>query len=104
MKLRFFGEADSNQIATAESEYAARCLGNTNLLRRPSLKLRLARTLAWSRLIIRILLNGYRPKIRQGRDRDNKIYWYAYYPLSGDSKVLASEAEIQQWLELTEEF
>ncbi|MDJ0573363.1 MAG: hypothetical protein QNJ53_30600 [Pleurocapsa sp. MO_192.B19] len=62
----------------------------------------LARVLAFGRLIIRIVLNGYQPKIRQGCDRDNNIYWYAYYPLSGISKVLASEAEIKQWLELTQ--
>ncbi|MGK7914648.1 MAG: hypothetical protein AB4038_03760 [Prochloraceae cyanobacterium] len=62
----------------------------------------LARVLAFGRLIIRIALNGYRPKIRQGRARDNNIYWYAYYPLSGVSKVLVSEAEIKQWLELTQ--
>ena len=68
-----------------------------------SLTFMLARALAFGRLTIRILLNGYRPKIRQGRDRDNKIYWYAYYPLSGGSKVIASEAEIKQWLEFTQE-
>ncbi|MDJ0593808.1 MAG: hypothetical protein QNJ72_28155 [Pleurocapsa sp. MO_226.B13] len=62
----------------------------------------LARAIAFGRLIIRLLLNGYRPQIRQGRDRDNKIYWYAYYPLSGVSKVLAFEAEIKQWLEFTQ--
>ncbi len=82
MKLRFLDRAYSNQTI---------------------IKFMLARALAFGRLIIRILLNGYRPKIRQGRDRDNNIYWYAYYPLSGVSKVLASEAEIKQWLEFTQE-
>ena len=62
----------------------------------------LAHVLAFGRLIIRIVLNGSRPKISQGRDHDNNIYWYAYYPLSGVSKVLVSEAEIKHWLELTQ--
>ncbi len=103
MKLRFLGHAYSNQIDTVESECTARFLGKSYTLRRPIITFMLARALAFGRLIIRILLNGYRPKIRQGRDRDNNIYWYAYYPLSDVSKVLASEAEIKQWLELTQE-
>ena len=103
MKLRFLGQAYSNQIETVESEYTARFLGKSYTLPRPIIKFMLARALAFGRLIIRILLNGYRPKIRQGRDRDNNIYWYAYYPLSGVSKVLASEAEIKQWLESIQE-
>lgn len=103
MKLRFLSQADSHRIATAQSEYTAHCLGKNPPFRRPLLKQMLARTFALSRLMIRLLLNGYRPKIRQGRDRDNNIYWYAYYPLSGGSKFLASEAEIKQWLELTQD-
>ena len=67
----------------------------------PVMKSILVRAIALVRLMIRILLNGYRPKIRQGCDRDNNLYWYAYYPVSGVSKVLASEAEIKQWLEFT---
>ena len=97
MKLHFLGQAYStshNQMETVESEYT---------LRHPLIKFMLARALPFGRLIIRILLNGYRPKIRQSRDLHNNIYWYAYYPLSGVSKFLASEAEIKQWLEFTQE-
>lgn len=100
MKLRFLGQAYSNQIETVESEYQARFWEKNDTLRRPIINM-LARAIAFGGLIIRILLNGYRPQIRQGRDRNNNIYWYAYYPLSGVSKVLALEAEIKQWLELT---
>ena len=103
MKLHFLSQANANQIETVESEYTARFWGKSYTLPRPSIKFILARAIAFVRLIIRILLNGYRPKIRQGCDRDNHIYWYAYYPLSGVSKVLAFEAEIKQWLEFTQE-
>ncbi len=103
MKLRFLGQTYSNQIETVESEYNAHFWGKSYTLRRPIIKFMLARAIAFGRLIIRILLNGYRPKIRQGRASDNNIYWYAYYPLSGVSKFLASEAEIKQWLEFTQE-
>ncbi len=106
MKLRFLGQAYStsnNQMETVESKYTVPFLGKSYTLHRPIRTFMLARGLPFGRLIIRILLNGYRPKIRQGRDRDNNIYWYAYYPLSGVSKFLASEAEIKQWLELIQE-
>lgn len=52
-------------------------------------------------LIIRIMINGTRPKILKCRDQNNNINWYAYYPLSGVSKVLVSETEIQKWLKLS---
>lgn len=103
MKLRFLDQVYSNQIETFESEYLARFWGQSDTLSCPIIKSMLVRALAFGRLIIRILLNGYRPKVRQGCDRNNNIYWYAYYPLSGISKVLASEAEIKQWLELMQE-
>lgn len=103
MKLRFLDRADSNQIETITSQYDALFCRQSYTLRHPIIKLTLARAIAFSQLLIRILLNGYRPKIRQGRDRNNNIYWYAYYPFSGVSIVLASEAEIKQWLELTQE-
>ena len=103
MKLPFLDQVYSNQIENFESEYLARFWGQSDTLSCPIVKSMLARTLAFGRLIIRILLNGYRPKIRQGRDGDNNIYWYAYDPLSGVSKVLASDAEIKQWLELMQE-
>lgn len=101
MKLRFLSQANSNQIETAESESTTRFRGQIDTLSRSSIKSILGNAIAFGQLIIRIALNGYRPQIRQGRDRDNNTYWYAYYPLSGDSKVLAFEAEIEQWLELT---
>ena len=103
MKLRFLGQAYSNQIETVESEYNALFWRKSDTLGLPLIKFMLARAIAFGRLIIRLLLNGYRPKIRQGRASDNNIYWYAYYPLSGVSKFLASEAEIKQWLELIQE-
>ncbi len=106
MKLHFLGQAYStshNQMETVESEYTVRFLGKSYTLPRPLIKFMLARVIAFGRLIIRLLLNGYRPKIRQGRASDNNIYWYAYYPLTGVSKFLASEAEIKQWLEFTQE-
>ena len=101
MKLRFLNQADSNQIKTIESASTAPLWGQSCNLPRSNNKSILASAIALGKLIIRIALNGYRPQIRQGRDRDNKTYWYAYYPLSGDSKVLALEAEIEQWLKLT---
>ena len=85
-------------LGQAESESTTRFWSDRTL---PVMKSILAREIAFCRLMIRILLNGYRPKIYQGRDRDNNLYWYAYYPVSGVSKVLASEAEIKQWLEFT---
>ncbi|MDJ0635785.1 MAG: hypothetical protein QNJ34_21535 [Xenococcaceae cyanobacterium MO_188.B29] len=103
MKLGFLARAYSNQIKTVESKYYALFWRKSYTLGLPRLKFLLARALAFIRLIIRLLLNGYRPQIRQGRDRDNNVYWYAYYPLSGVSKVLAFDAEIKQWLELTQE-
>ena len=102
MKLHFLDRADSNQIETVESEYTDLFWRKSDPLRLPRVKSILARAIAFGQLIIRIALNGYRPQIRQGRDRDNNIYWYAYYPLSGVSKVLAYEAEIKQWLEFTQ--
>ena len=101
MKLRFLSQADSNQIETIESTSTGRLWGQSCTLPRPRIKSILASAIAFGQLIIRIVLNGYRPQIRQGRDRDNQIYWYAYYPISGVSKVLAFEAEIKQWLEMT---
>ena len=103
MKLGFLDRAYSNQIKTIESEYHALFWRKSDTFRLSSLKSMLARAIAFGRLLIRLLLNGYRPKIRQGRDGDNNVYWYAYYPLSGVSKVLAFEAEIKQWLESTQE-
>lgn len=101
MKLRFLSQADSNQVETIESASTASLWGQSCTLDRPRIKSILGNAIAFGQLIIRLALNGYRPQIRQGRDRDNHTYWYAYYPLSGDSKVLALEAEIEQWLELT---
>ena len=103
MKLGFLDRAYSNQMKTVESEYNALFWRKNHTLGLSSIKSMLARAIAFAQLIIRILLNGYRPKIRQGRDRDNNVYWYAYYPLSGVSKVIAFDAEIKQWLELTQE-
>ena len=105
MKLRSLGQVYSsyqNQKETVESEYNILFRGNSEPLYRLLIRF-ILRLLAFSQLIIRLLLNGYRPKIRQSRDREQNIYWYAYYPLSGASKLLASEAEIKQWLELTQE-
>ena len=101
MKLRFLGQADSNdhnQIETLGTEYKILFRGKNGSLITFMLNLT-----SFSQLIIRILLNGYKPQIRQGRDREQNIYWYAYYPLSGTSKLLASEAEIKQLIELTQE-
>ena len=103
MKLGFLNRAYSNQIKTIESEYHALFWRKNHTLGLPRLKFMLARAIAFIQLLIRLLLNGYRPKIRRGRDRDNNVYWYAYYPLSGVSKVLAFEAEIKQWLESIQE-
>ena len=94
MKLR--------SVDRVESEYAFLFRGNGESLHFRLIQF-VPRLFAFSRLIIRLLLHGYRPKIRQSRDREQNIYWYAYYPLSGTSKLLASEAEIKQWLELTQE-
>ncbi len=102
MKLHFLSQADANQIETVEFESTTRFWRQSDTLPRPSSKFILARAIAFGQLIIHLLLNGSRPQIRQGRDRDNQIYWYAYYPLSGVSKVLAYEAEIKQWLEFTQ--
>ena len=106
MKLRFLGQANSNypnQKKTLGSEYNVLFQGQSDSLYR-SFFLFILRLLAFSRLAIRILLNGYRPKIRQIRDREQNIDWYAYYPLSGVSKFLASEAEIKQLLSYREDF
>ena len=100
MKLPFLDQAYSNQIETVESDIQTLFWKKNNTLHRAIIDMT-ARAIAFGGLTIRILLNGYRPKIRQGRDLNNDIYWYAYYPLSGVSKVLAFEAEIKQWLELT---
>ena len=105
MKLPFLHQACStshNPIETAGSEYAA-LFWRKNYTLHPSIISFLLRLITFSRLIIRILLNGYRTQIRQGRDRERNLYWYAYDPLSGDSKFLASEAEIKQWLEFRQE-
>ncbi len=105
MKLRSLGQVNSNdpnQKKTIGSEYSVLFQGQSDSLHRSFFPFML-RLLAFSRLIMRILVNGYRPKIRQSRDREQNIYWYAYYPLSGVSKFLASEAEIKQLLELTRE-
>ena len=101
MKLRFLSQADSNQIATIESTSTAPLWGKSCTLPRRGIKSILARVIALGQMIIRIALNGYRPQIRSCCDRDNNIYWYAYYPISDVSKVLALDTEIKQWLELT---
>ena len=102
MKLHFLARANAHQIETVESEYTELFWSQSAPLHLSRVKSILARAIALIQLIIRILLNGYRPQIRSCRGRDNQIYWYAYYPLSGVSKVLASEAEIKQWLEFTQ--
>ena len=105
MKLPSLGQVYSsyqNQKETVESEYNVLFRRNSEPLYHLLIRF-ILRLLAFSQLIIRLLLNGYRPKICQSRDREQNIYWYAYYPLSGVSKLLASEAEIKQWLELTQE-
>ena len=101
MKLRCLGQADSNDhnpIETLGTEYKVLFWGKNVSLIPFMLNL-----ISFSQLIIRILLNGYKPQIRQGRDREQNLYWYAYYPLSDTSKLLASEAEIKQLIELTQE-
>ena len=105
MKLRSVDRVESNyhhQKETVESKYAFLFRGNRKPIYRLLIQF-VPRLFAFSRLIIRLLLHGYKPKICQSRDREQNIYWYAYYPLSGRSKLLASEAEIKQWLELTQE-
>ena len=101
MKLRSLsqvGSNDHNQIETLGTEYKVLFRGKSG-----SLIPFMWNLISFSQLIIRILLNGYKPQIRQGRDREQNLYWYAYYPLSGRSKLLASEAEIKQLIELTQE-
>ncbi|MDJ0707475.1 MAG: hypothetical protein QNJ46_29730 [Leptolyngbyaceae cyanobacterium MO_188.B28] len=61
------------------------------------------RAIALGQLTLRVLLHGFRPQVRQVRDLDNTLCWYAYYPLSGALKFLASEAEIKQWIELRQD-
>lgn len=106
MKLRFleqnfFEQTDFHHSETAELDYKADLWGKNNAFLPNKINLLLTRGISFGQMIMRVLLNGYRPKIRQGRDRDQNVYWYAYYPLSGTSKVLASEAEIKQLLEFT---
>ncbi len=55
------------------------------------------RAVSFGTLALHILLYGKRPKVCQGRDRNNELYWYAYYPRSGECRFLTSEAEIKQW-------
>ena len=69
MKLGFLDRAYSNQINTVESEYNALFWRKSYTVRLSLLKFMLARAIAFGRLLIRLLLNGYRPKIRQGRDQ-----------------------------------
>ena len=105
MKLPFLDRADSNfpnHVETIDSEYSILFGQKNNIFPRRLFSFILD-LLAFSRLIIRLLLNGYGPQIRQGCDREHNCYWYAYDPLSDVSKFLASEAEIKQWLELTKE-
>ncbi len=52
---------------------------------------------------LRLLRYGYRPQVIQASDRTNQTYWYAYYPLTGVSKFLTSEAEIQEWVNRMQE-
>ena len=105
MKLPFLPQTYSTSPqpkATVDSEYAALFCRHSYTLDRPLIS-SLFRLLDFSRLLIRLLLHGYRPQICQGEDREHNRYWYVYYPLSGVSKFLADEAEIQQWLELRPE-
>ena len=105
MKLPFLHQANSTSPqpkTTVASEYAALFCRHSYTLP-PSLISFLFRLLNFSRLLIRFLLYGYRPQIRQSSDREHNRYWYVYYPLSGVSKFLADEAEIQQWLELRQD-
>ncbi len=105
MKLPFLHQADSTSHqpkTTVASEYAALFFRHSYTIP-PSLISFLFRLLDFSRLLIRLLFNGYRPQIRQSSDREHNRYWYVYYPLSGVSKFLAYEAEIQQWLELRQD-
>ena len=102
MKLHFLARANANQIETVESEYTELFWRKIAPLPLSRVKSILASAIALIQLIIRILLNGYRPQIRSCREREHQIYWYAYYPLSGVSKVLATGAEIKQWLEFTQ--
>ena len=100
MKL-LSSQADSNQIETIESASTVPLRRQSCTLPRSGIKSIVASAIAFGQLIIRIALNGYRPQIRSCCDRDNNIYWYAYYPISDVSKVLALDTEIKQWLELT---
>ena len=105
MKLPFFDQAYStshHQVETIDSEYTV-LFGRKNYTFHHRLFSFLVNLLAFSRLILRLLLHGFQPQIHQRCDREDNCYWYAYYPLSGTSKVLASDAEIKQWLELTQE-
>lgn len=105
MKLPFFHQAYSTlhqSRTTVSSEYAVFFARKSYILPLPLISF-LLHLLDFSRLIIRLLLNGFQPQIRQGCDQEHNCYWYAYYPLSGVSKFLASEAEIKQWLEFRQE-
>ncbi|NET07081.1 MAG: hypothetical protein F6K16_20745 [Symploca sp. SIO2B6] len=103
MKLFSFGQNNSDLIETLESEYKSLFLRRDYIINYRFTKVMLAHAFAFCRLIIRVLLNGCRPKISQGHGHDSNIYWYAYYPLSGISKIIASEDEIKQWLESIQE-
>lgn len=105
MKLPFLDPANPNfphHVENIDPEYSI-LFGRKNYIFARRLFSFLLNLPAFSRLIIRLLLNGYRPQIRQGCDREQNCYWYTYDPLSGISKILASEAEIKQWLELMTE-
>lgn len=105
MKLPFLDRANPNfhhHVKTIDSEYSA-FFGREKYIFERRFFAFILELLAFSRLIIRVLINGYRPQIRQGCDRKHNCYWYAYDPLSDVSKFLASEAEIKHWLELMKE-
>ena len=78
MKLPFLHHANSTSPqprATIDSESAVFFSRNSYTLSRPLISF-LVRFLDFSRLILRLFLNGYRPQIRQGGERNLNGYWY----------------------------